>query len=344
MFIVFVFILVLKDLLKGDPHGFNTDNAFNDIDEIGYDAVYTPRLIIIKAGSSIDAIQINYGAASGIIRQASQHGGTGGSECKFSIDADERIVKVEGSVGTAVSGLMFTTNKGRKSPRCGAAASNKDFVEQYPGYVLSYISGRSGNYLNQIRFYWTQEEQQYTVSSVVYDLTNAQITQSGTPRTVFNTVLTNYSPLNQKQTYAFTYTTSRTQSFTFSAELSVGVETTLKCGIPILAEGTVKVSASITVGFSYGSQTTEEKSNQYALEVVVPANSTMDASMFVIEGTVEVPFTSHLTIKYSDGTEDTRDNQVGTYRGVMASNANVVFGVAKPITSSPDGNTKVISG
>ncbi|UJR18604.1 hypothetical protein I4U23_005511 [Adineta vaga] len=124
----------------------------------------------------------------------------------------------------------------------------------------------------------------------------------------------------------------------------VGVETTLKCGFPILAEGTVKVSASITVGFSYGSQTTEEKSNEYTLEVLVPANSTIDASMFVIEGTVEVPFTSHLTIKYSDGTEETRDNQVGTYRGVMASNANVVFGVAKPIMSSPDGNTKVISG
>ncbi|CAF4391474.1 unnamed protein product, partial [Adineta steineri] len=61
--------------------------------------------------------------------------------------------------------------------------------------------------------------------------------------------------------------------------------------------------ASASLRFGYGSESTEEKSQKYKIEVTLPSNTTMDASLFVLEGTVEVPYVAQITVTYTDDTE-----------------------------------------
>ncbi|CAF3589624.1 unnamed protein product [Adineta steineri] len=321
---------IIKDLLRGPVHGYAIENAFDDIETIGYNDIYFPKRINMRAGSAIDAIQIDYQSVTKPDLSGPHHGGSGGGLCQLVLGLNERIVKVQGRIKDGVESLIFTTNEGRNNKNCVSNAK-VTFVEEYPGYVLSYISGRYGRFLQQIRFNWIREEKAYRVSSVVYDLSKAIITEHSKPGTVFNTTLTNYSPVVQKQFYTFTYSVTESRSFTFSTGLTIGVETTVEAGIPLFAATEMTVSASASLRFKYGSESTEEKSQKYTIEVTLPSNTTMDASLFVLEGTAEVPYVAQITVTYTDDTEKIVKDQEGKYRGVQASNINAVFGPAKPI-------------
>ncbi|CAF4399279.1 unnamed protein product, partial [Adineta steineri] len=59
----------------------------------------------------------------------------------------------------------------------------------------------------------------------------------------------------------------------------VGVETTVEAGVPLFAAAGITVSASASLRFGYGSESTEEKSQKYKIEVTLRSNTTMDASL-----------------------------------------------------------------
>ncbi|CAF1069410.1 unnamed protein product [Adineta steineri] len=101
--------------------------------------------------------------------------------------------------------------------------------------------------------------------------------------------------------------------------------------LALFAATEMTVSASASLRFKYGLESTEEKSQKYTIEVTLPSNTTMDASLFVLEGTAEVPYVAQITVTYTDDTEKIVKDQEGKYRGVQASNVNAVFGPAKPI-------------
>lgn len=105
----------------------------------------------------VDAIQITYRTESGQVQAAPKRGGDGGTSHQFILDSDERIIKVTGAVDSFVTRLQFTTNKGRISPIYGGTAQHSSFSEEYPGYVLSYISGKCGALVDQIQFHWIRQ-------------------------------------------------------------------------------------------------------------------------------------------------------------------------------------------
>lgn len=56
-----------------------------------------------------------------------------------------------------INGLKFLTRKGRMIPP--DSNLNGPFGEEhYPGYVLSYATGRSGGLLDPLQFYWISEQ------------------------------------------------------------------------------------------------------------------------------------------------------------------------------------------
>ncbi|CAF4047744.1 unnamed protein product, partial [Adineta steineri] len=85
----------------------------------------------------------------------------------FQFDKNEKIQKVEGhylnktivfSNGTNVTmriitGLQFYTTKGHASPSY-AGEEGVMFEEEYEGYTLWYVTGRSDEYIHQLQFYW----------------------------------------------------------------------------------------------------------------------------------------------------------------------------------------------
>jgi hypothetical protein len=85
----------------------------------------------------------------------------------FFLDEDENVDKVQVKLDNVqlydnhvpvgnprlVIAIRFFTTKGRSSPDISQARGD-NYTEQYPGYTLGYIAGRSGRYIDQIQFYW----------------------------------------------------------------------------------------------------------------------------------------------------------------------------------------------
>ena len=54
---------------------------------------------------------------------------------------------------SVITGLEFLSNKGRFSPLYSDELG-ETFSEQYDGYTLGYVTGRSAEYVEQIQFVW----------------------------------------------------------------------------------------------------------------------------------------------------------------------------------------------
>jgi hypothetical protein len=156
------------DMLSGLVYGGSGGDPFDEVDVIGTYGIFTPKLIEIRKGQWVDSIQVTYQTSNELPCQAPKRGGNHEQQGTLQLDADQTIVRVTGVHGKYVDALQFTTNKGRMSPYCGGNGG-KTFSESHPGYVLSYISGRSGKYLDQIQFHWVREEVKYIMPSIVYD-------------------------------------------------------------------------------------------------------------------------------------------------------------------------------
>lgn len=103
----------------------------------------------------------------------------------------------------------------------------------------------------------------------------------------------------------------------------------MTAGIPEVASSSVTVSASATIGYSYGQTLTVQSSQQQLVQAVVPGNSKMTGTMLVFAGEIDVPYTTELTIVYADKTEVKQGVMPGVFKGVQASKVLVEYN--KPI-------------
>jgi hypothetical protein len=88
----------------------------------------------------------------------------------FILNNDERIYKIQvvyentsyyknkiKKIARAVRGIRLFTTKGRSSPPLDHKTGTK-VTEEFIGYTVSYVSGKSGIYLDQIQFHWFRPE------------------------------------------------------------------------------------------------------------------------------------------------------------------------------------------
>lgn len=101
----------------------------------------------IRSAARVDAITAVWRMADGSTRTAQQHGGNGGTEQQFSLDADEYINRIEGRSGSEIDQLAFFTSKGRKFGPYGGDGGTPFVLTGGPvnGFV-----GRSGTRLDAI--------------------------------------------------------------------------------------------------------------------------------------------------------------------------------------------------
>jgi hypothetical protein len=90
-----------------------------------------------------------------------------GSTQKFDLNQDEKIYKVQVNVfdmvflisnGTLyttkiIKALKFFTTKGRSIPPYSSQIG-KTFTEEFGGYTLGYVTGQSGQCIDQLQFFW----------------------------------------------------------------------------------------------------------------------------------------------------------------------------------------------
>jgi len=86
---------------------------------------------------------------------------------KFAFEKDDKINRVQGRIisenivspnGTnltmsIITGIQFFTTRGRASPSY-AGRLGDIFTEEVDGYTLGYVTGRSAQYIEQLKFFW----------------------------------------------------------------------------------------------------------------------------------------------------------------------------------------------
>ncbi|CAF1359319.1 unnamed protein product, partial [Didymodactylos carnosus] len=81
----------------------------------------------------------------------------------FTLNKNEEISIVQVKTGTyhgmkLILGIQFITNSGRMSQQmCGTNITGTTSTEKFNGYILKYISGRSGDLIDSLQFHWRQE-------------------------------------------------------------------------------------------------------------------------------------------------------------------------------------------
>jgi hypothetical protein len=104
----------------------------------------------IRAGDTIDALQMVYAPASGPGFMAGQHGANGGRLNIFRLDPDEYIIGLSGRHGDTIDLLRIITNK-KTSPTFGGRGGNRDFQIEVPnGTQAIGFTGRSGDTVDAI--------------------------------------------------------------------------------------------------------------------------------------------------------------------------------------------------
>ncbi|CAF1061839.1 unnamed protein product [Adineta steineri] len=111
----------------------------------------------------VESIRITYEASDGTTFQGSKRGGDNGTtsdsaECgSFTLHPGEKIIQVNGRYGAKIDSLQFVTTNNREvpDPACGSNGGSQ-FTDSKSGYYLSFISGKSGMILDQIRFHWAK--------------------------------------------------------------------------------------------------------------------------------------------------------------------------------------------
>jgi hypothetical protein len=129
------------------PSGGNGGHEFADDAIVPGERVSEVR---IRAGRTVDAVQIIHKNASGARHEFSQHGDNGGDLHVFTLDENEFITGISGRFGATVDSISIHTTR-QSSPRFGGGGGNADYHYECPEdcEIVGFL-GRAGRTLDAI--------------------------------------------------------------------------------------------------------------------------------------------------------------------------------------------------
>jgi predicted RNA-binding protein Jag len=112
--------------------------------------------IRVRAGDTIDAVQVVYQLIDGRTLESSLHGGGGGRLYSVRFDADEYLVAIAGRYGDTLDSLSIITNK-RQSQIFGGRGGSTDFRIEVPqeNRAIGFV-GRAGDTVDAIGLAYEQ--------------------------------------------------------------------------------------------------------------------------------------------------------------------------------------------
>lgn len=157
--------------------------------------------------------------------------------------------------------------------------------------------------------------------AIQYDTAHA-VMAGVVPEQLVNISHTNGTDKDQNITVDGSKSTTDNKGWTDTASGSLTVETSVKVGVPFLAEGSVKVSA--TGSYSYTRNQSFEETNTFSWNqpVTVPAHSRVDASVMITHYTISVPYILGGPFRWRSG-EWTWGTVSGTYTGTNSTDLAV---------------------
>lgn len=146
---------------------------------------------------------------------------------------------------------------------------------------------------------------------IEFHLDTAQILAS-TPQNMSYQTIENNTDVDQSQFVEFAFTVENSSSFEHTHGFSIMAGTEGKVGIPFVAEGSIKLEATTTHEWTWGSTETRSNEVKGGFPVVAPPRSVVTATSIMTRSTLDVPFTIY-TKSQSSGIEISTH---GIYKGV----------------------------
>lgn len=152
---MFVAAILFSGGTLGFPQQYSTTQIAGGSGGNGYSDFQLPSRarvaeVRIRAGDTIDAVQVVYGLPDGHTVAGQQHGGMGGRPATLLLDSDEYIIGLAGRFGDTIDSLRIVTNK-RTSQTFGGRGGDRDFRVDVPsGSQAIGFTGRSGDTVDAI--------------------------------------------------------------------------------------------------------------------------------------------------------------------------------------------------
>jgi hypothetical protein len=161
------------------------------------------------------------------------------------------------------------------------------------------------------------------ITAIKFDVSKATYV-SVTPGNVYSTQVSNTTPTPQVSTIGGSYTVTETSGWSNALSLKIGVKTSFKTGLPVVAEGQVEISAEVTDTYTWNGSSSAATAFTFSAAVNVPPNSTMKCNVMVSMSTIALPYALTGTLLYASGATAQGTLQ-GTYTGTTSGDVNVTY-------------------
>jgi len=140
----------------------------------------------------------------------------------------------------------------------------------------------------------------YEISSIVYEVGKAKVLRSS-PADLYSQHVINNLPNAQTSTISGSTSVSHTSAWSDSLAVKVGVKTSFKCGVPLLAEGKVDVSLEVSNTYTWSGSETRTITWSFSTPVtVLPGMEGVVLASATIS-TIAVPYTLTGTFIFRSG-------------------------------------------
>lgn len=153
------------------------------------------------------------------------------------------------------------------------------------------------------------------IYGVKYHLNDANI-HDLKPRTFYSRTIVNRTgrPRESKLTLAYSVTTET--RWDGSVSLKLGVTTTLKAGVPVIAEESVQISPEFSGSYTWGETKSQTEHHSDVEEVEVPPHTEVTIRVVATEGRCDIPFSYLQEDLLTTGEKVVTKMDDGIYRGV----------------------------
>jgi Clostridium epsilon toxin ETX/Bacillus mosquitocidal toxin MTX2 len=209
-----------------------------------------------------------------------------------------------------------------------------DSAHRYVAWLADSSQLAVGNLALSNVSYWSSPIDQvvdFQISSIDYDLANAQIVSS-VPDVAWTETVTNNTGQVQNTTYTHAAQVTNTSGWSDTLTIHVGVTTAFKAGVPIFASGQVQLSLDITNAYTWNGSVSYSTTDTITQPLSEAAHTSYAVQGIFTHTMLNVPYVMSGTFIYKNG-QQALGKVHGTYTGVNAHDLSVTITEQAP--SSP---------
>jgi Clostridium epsilon toxin ETX/Bacillus mosquitocidal toxin MTX2 len=182
-------------------------------------------------------------------------------------------------------------------------ANSQDSVSQLRSHVQAWgnaFSKKYGTTCDWVDLYAEnpdmQAYQQYKVIVDNHDMEFIASSPIEAPSQIFKNIYENGTSLEQQVIITFHKETSATFSWSITEGIDVGVQASLKAGLPNFAQGEIEVSTKISLSSTQEKSETDSQFWDYENYTFIPANTKISAQYIIMNQKYDVPFIADVSL------------------------------------------------